>query len=73
MNLFVLLPTCAQSSMQAESKLHDETVQVYKAVKLLCAQYNVQHDEMRAWMEAIHAFDHYGHGFISTDQVRTLQ
>jgi len=59
--------------MQAESKLHDETVQVYKAVKLLCAQYHVGHPEMRTWMEAIHAFDQYGHGFISAEQVRIIE
>jgi hypothetical protein len=63
---------CAQSSMQAESKLHDEVKQVYKAVKLLCAQYHVGHAEMRVWMEGIHAFDQYGHGFISTEQVSVL-
>jgi hypothetical protein len=58
--------------MQAESKLHDEVVEVYKAVKLLCAQYHVGPVEMRSWMEAINAFDQYGHGFISTEQVTRL-
>ena len=68
----VLVRDVLQSSMQAESKLHDEVVEVYKAVKLLCAQYHVGQHEMRDWMEAINAFDQYGHGFISTDQVRAL-
>ena len=58
--------------MQAESKLHDEVVEVYKAVKLLCAQYHVGPVEMRSWMEAINAFDQYGHGLISTEQVRLV-
>lgn len=55
--------------MQAESKLHDEVVKVYKVVKLLCAQYKVGHKDMRSWMDTIHAFDPYGHGEIATDQV----
>ena len=67
----LVVADCAQSSMQAESKLHDEVVEVYKAVKLLCAQYSVGHPDMRSWMEAINAFDQYGHGFISTEQAST--
>jgi hypothetical protein len=67
--MFLACRALPQSSMQAESKLHDEVVEVCKAVKLLCAQYHIANSEMRQWMEAINAFDQYGHGFISTEQV----
>ena len=55
--------------MQSENTLQEETAEVYKAVKMLCAQYQVPQDEMRAWMDAVNAFDQYGHGMISTEQV----
>ena len=55
--------------MQSENTLQEETAEVYKAVKMLCAQYQVPQNEMRAWMDAVNAFDQYGHGMISTVQV----
>ena len=55
--------------MQSENTLQEETAEVYKAVKMLCAQYQVPQNEMRAWMDAVNAFDQYGHGMISTEQV----
>ena len=63
------MPIRLQSSMQAESKVHDEIVEIYKAVKLLCAQYEIGHAEMRTWMEAIQVMDQFSHGFINTEQV----
>lgn len=64
-----LILCCSQSSMQSESKHHEEIVRVYKAVKLLCAQYHVKHAVMRVWMETIRIFDMYGQGVISAEQV----